>query len=549
MGNRTQMNLCTTGFPLKLPEASAKICVLLTLVTLSALLIITISLLHPRALYQKAMTNLALKNYPLAATLFKQSEQSMPGFIIPWFTQADQFRIYTNQGQTLYHLALSLWKKNGLTMKSFDTLSQARSCLVKAAKIQPSLYINTYFLARTEQSLEKSYSWLHPSSPKNPYNADPYFKKAMSLRPSGITVRYAYVKYLQSKGLSFKSLELVQSITRIHPPSYWHLKKESFFNNNLLLSLEKGLNSALKENTLPRDALKALSDIYLVKNNLQKAISYYKQSLDLEPDLITASAFVYMGSLYLKNQQYEKSFASFKKGFQISPSSINRIYGIFKRQNHLEKYLKFTLFLQENNLGSSNFNTSLDMTIARCWTDMGFFQLAKARLIKINSTKPHAPACYRLANIAAREKNWDQMEIFAHQATTLDKDNQTYYTLLSMALVKQKKYTHAEEVATKAIGLAPENPYVFNHRARIRWQLKKYALAASDWKKAFTLKPGQSDFPFRIALACEQQGLFKQALTYAQQACTLAPDNKIYKKLQNRLKPHNQRPPEKISVP
>ncbi|WP_457553555.1 hypothetical protein, partial [Desulfobacula sp.] len=84
------------------------------------------------------------------------------------------------------------------------------------------------------------------------------------------------------------------------------------------------------------------------------------------------------------------------------------------------------------------------------------------------------------------------------------------------------------------------NPWVYNNRARLRWQLKQYRQAALDWEKAFVIKPDNSDFPYRIALALEQQGLFDQALTFAKKAIALALDNKTYKDLEKRLKTHNQ---------
>jgi len=59
--------------------------------------------------------------------------------------------------------------------------------------------------------------------------------------------------------------------------------------------------------------------------------------------------------------------------------------------------------------------------------------------------------------------------------------------------------------------------------------------AARDWEKAFTLKPDYSDFPYRIALVYEHQGLFKKAQTYIQKALNLEPDNRKYQDLQKRL--------------
>jgi len=503
-----------------------------------ALLIMISSLFRPRFIYQKGITQLRLKNYPQAQVLFQKAEHAMPASISTWFARADLFRIYTNYGKTLYHLGIKDWKENGLSMAALDTLKLSRSYLTKAATIEPKHYINAYWQTRTEQALEKAFPWLHPGGKNNPYNAEPFYQKTLPLRPSGITIRYAYIKYLVSRKQNKKIPELVQYMMEIYPPSYFQLKREPFYTRDLFPYIEKGLNSALEKNILPQDALKVFSNIYLSRNNLEKAISYYKDLLAFKPSSNTPGSYIHLGHLYLKDNQQDNSFLFFKKAIVTgkNPGLINRVYSIFKREKQFAKFLSFTLYIQENIPESRKFNLSLDMAIATCWLDMGHPQLAKARLIKINAAKPHAPAYYGIARIAAKEKDWSQMETAIQKASLLEPSNLNYYNLFTQALMNQKKYTHAEEIYTKAISHAPQtNPWVYNNRARLRWQLKKYTPAAQDWEKAFAIKPGHSDFPYRIALALEQQGLFTQALTFTQKAIALAPDNKTYKNLQKRL--------------
>ena len=109
--------------------------------------------------------------------------------------------------------------------------------------------------------------------------------------------------------------------------------------------------------------------------------------------------------------------------------------------------------------------------------------------------------------------------------------------MLAQALKYQQKYESAEEMAAKAIRYTQKpNPWLFNHRAWLRWTQKKYSLAISDWKQAFELKPDNSDFPYRIALAFEQEGMFREALDYINKAIALKPDKKEYQNLHDRLK-------------
>jgi len=514
---------------------------IILLCVLVALLIMISSLFRPRFIYQKAITQLRLKNYTQAQTYFKKAEQAMPELISNWFARADQFRIYTNYGKTLYHLGIKDWKENGLSMTTLDTLKLSRSYLTKAATIEPKHYINSYWQTRTEQALEKVFPWFHPGEKNNPYNAESFYQKTLPLRPSGITIRYAYLKYLVSRKQNKKIPELVQYMMEIYPPSYFQLKREPFYTPDLVPYIEKGLTAALEKKILPQDALKAFSDIYFSQNNLEKAISWYKELLAFKPDSNTPGSYIHLGHLYLRDNQQDNSFLFFKKAIASGkpPGLINQIYGRFKQEKRFAAFLSFTLYLQENFPESPKFNLSLDMAIATCWLDMGHPQLAKARLIKINAAKPHALAYYGIARIAAKEKDWSQMETAIQKASLLDRSNLNYYNLFAQALMNQKKYTHAEEIYTKAIAHAPsDNPWVYNNRARLRWQLKKYSQAARDWEKAFAIKPDHSDFPYRIALALEQQGLFTQALAFTQKALALALDNKTYKDLQKRLETH-----------
>ena len=500
-------------------------------------LLICTSLLWPRLLYQEGITQLKLKNYEKATVYFKRAEQAMPESIAPWFARADLFRIYTNHGQALYHLGAGDWKEKGLSLSSYGLLVRSKYYLTQASTIEPAHYINAYWLTQTEEGLEKAYPWLYPKRP-NPFNAYPYYQKTLPLRPGGITVRYALLKYLHYKGQNLKIPELVQYMMEIHPPSYRYLKKEPFYKDELIPYVEKGLHSAIEKDILPRDAFTALSDIKFRKNNFEQAIVYYQKLLDHKPALNKSNQYIHMASLYLKALKFEKSYEFFEKGLLLtenSNSTINRIYYIFKREKLFSEFFGLYIHLQARDLETQE----LEMAVAKCWMNMGKPGLAKARLTRINAAHPHAPAYYLLAKIAQKEKNWDQMETAAQKATRLDQRNPGYYLLFSQALNYQKKYVHAEETATKAIQYSTkENPWYFHQRAWIRWSQKKYGQAAADWETAFAIKPDRSEFPYRIAQAYEREGQFKIALSYTQKAIALAPDNPKYKELQTRIKSH-----------
>ena len=315
---------------------------------LSALLIICGSLFWPRFLYQEGITQRKLKHYEKATLYFKKAEQAMPKSIASWFARADLFRIYTNHGQALYHLGAGDWKENGLSLSSYGLLVRSKYYLTQASIIEPAHYINAYWLSQTEEGLEKAYPWLYPKK-SNQFNADTYYQKAISLRPSGITVRYAYLKYLHYKRQNSKIPELVQYMMEIHPPTYRHLKKESFYTKDLIPYVEKGLHLAVEQETLSRDSFKALSDIYFNQNDFETAISYYKKLLEYKPSLNGSNEYIHMASLYLKGQQTENSFKYFEQALLESKntsSTIHRIYNIFKREKRFSEFIGLYVHIQ-----------------------------------------------------------------------------------------------------------------------------------------------------------------------------------------------------------
>ncbi|MDY0220362.1 MAG: tetratricopeptide repeat protein [Desulfobacterium sp.] len=506
---------------------------------LTTLLVLCCTLFWPRYQYQRGIIQLELKNYPQAMDCFDRAEKAIPRGIGTLLARPDLYRIYSNHGIALYNQGVNDWEENNSSMGAFVTFVRAKQYLTKAADIDPLQYLNSYWLAMAEQALEKTYGDLYPET-NNPYDALPFFKKALPLRPSGITLRYAYIRYLEYKGLGPAIPELVEYMMEIHPPSYWDIKKETFFNNDLMPFIERGLNRAIKREILASAALGAMSDIYFNRQDFQRAISYYRQSLDQGPSTPSSNNYIHMGRLLFKSADFEQSFDYFAKALKASASADSvsyRIYNVFKSDKLFEEFLKFFVYAREKDLATQ----ALDMCVARCWLEMDRPELAKARLITINAKQPHAPAFYLLAQLAEQDKDWNQMELAAQKATTLDRKNSTYFYLFSRSLQHQKKYAPAEQAATRAIDCSDrEDPRLFNHRAWIRWYQKEYAQAAADWEKAFTLKPNQGDFPYWIALAWELQGSFNKALAYIEKAIALDPDNKRYNDLKTRLETYSK---------
>ncbi|MCK5632887.1 hypothetical protein KAH94_04005, partial [bacterium] len=378
---------------------------------LSVLVIISCVLLISRFQYQNGINFMNEKGYDKALASFTHAEKLIPRIFNKTLFPQDQMCIHTKKGIILHDQGLALWKEKGISDTVFTLYKKAGTSLAKADKIDPGDYITTYWLAKTQNALESISGYLMPREP-NPYNAQSLYEKAITLRPSGISVHYSYLRYLYNKGETKPIPQLVQYMTRIYPPSYHHLKKEPFFNNSLLANMEAGLLSALERNTTPRSALQALSDIQVKKQDYKKAIAHYRESLEIKPFTNTSNNYLDMGRLYLKIQAPEKTSIWFTKALKASGNfnaAHKRIFYIYEKEKALNEFIRFSSHAEKNLAHTPD----LDLNIAKAWIKMEKPQLARARLIKLNAEKPNAGAHYLLAKIAEKEKDWDQVEISA----------------------------------------------------------------------------------------------------------------------------------------
>ncbi|MFH1479986.1 MAG: tetratricopeptide repeat protein [Pseudomonadota bacterium] len=148
-----------------------------------------------------------------------------------------------------------------------------------------------------------------------------------------------------------------------------------------------------------------------------------------------------------------------------------------------------------------------------------------------------AEAYYWLFRIAEVEKDWDGMELAIQRATVLDPANSDYHLRFSNVLKRLKKLERAEKEATLAIQhSAAPSPWLFNHRAWIRWGLKDYTGAVHDWQASIRLAPRKAVFYAQAAEAYIQLGEWAKAASYYQKVIDLEPENKGYQKRYGELK-------------
>ena len=463
---------------------------------------------------QKAKNFLHERYYGLAASHLKKAFHYQP----------DDHRISKQLG-IVYHKLGRLTP--GARQAFFFTL-KAKDYYIEANRLNPLDAETFYGLAREEVRLEKLYKYLHPEKKDNPYHALPYFRNAILLRPNGILFHYALARYLNNPKNTDELLTVVRTLSRIYPPAYYYLRKEPFWSPNIKEAVKKGLDQALKKGISKRESHKAMSSLLAGDKEWADAISHYRQALRYQAFDNKAGDYIHLGRLYLKNGEIREAEESFFEALDLSgfkEKDLERLYRLYKNEGCMEELYRF--YQQVSRRFILSFR--MDILLARSLIDLKRYYKARWILVELNQKEPRAEAYYWLARIAQIEKDWDSMELAIQKATVLEPTNSHYHLIFSRLLKQIKKLERAEKEAGLAIKhSAKPSPWLFNHRAWIRWARKNYMGAARDWRLAISMSPKKASFYAQAAEAYRMLGDWPTAIDYYQKAMKLDPENKRY---------------------
>jgi len=420
--------------------------------------------------------------------------------------------------------------------EAFYYTQKARDEYVHASFYNPIDAEIAYGLARAENRLEQLYQYLHPEEKNNPYDALPYFEKAIRLRPNSTTFHYAMARYLYQHGDKKALLKTVRTMARIYPSSYKYLKKEPLWSPSVKAAVKQGFMDAIKQEMLIARAHRAMSTMLAEDNEWDKAIFHYQKALEFKEDNISASEYIHLGRLFLQNNQIKEAQLNFIKGLYVSPSiekTFSDIGRIFKDTNRIDDYYAF---YQETN-ARFLFSPKMHITSARYLIDLKQYLRAQRILTDLNIQNPNAEAYYWLARIAEIEKDFDAMELHIQKATVLEPSNINYRQMFYGLLNRLGKH----ETAEREIGLMIRNsenpsPRLFDQRAKLRLKRKEYAGAVEDWKAAIGLAPQNAAFYANVAEVYLKLGDLSQALEHYQKAVQLNPGNQGYAGKYKKLK-------------
>ena len=415
--------------------------------------------------------------------------------------------------------------------EAFSLVRKAKDFALQAARLNPLDAETAYELALSEAHLEELYPYTFSADKENnPYQALPYFQSALRLRPSGVSYHYALARYLNRKGQQDELLKSIRTLTRIFPGVYHHLKQENFWSAAVKDACKKGLQEAIQEDFDAATAHRNLSDIMAGEQDWDGAIRHYQAAMQMQPYNKTEGTYFHLGRLHLQNRNLQAAQTSFLKGLALSPDrekQLESLYHVFKNTGYAGEF--YDLYTEANQRFSLSANTSI--LLARTLMDLKQYYQARRILEDLNAKELSAPACYWLARIAEKEKNWDRMELAIQKATVLEPANIRYRRLFLSVLKRLKKYESVEKELELIIQYSDKpSAGLYSEKAQIKWIKKDYPGAIKDWQTAIRLKPDNAGFYARTAEAWIILGKWSLAVENYQKAVKLDPDNRNYKK-------------------
>lgn len=462
--------------------------------------------------YQKAVNRIRTGDYREAVSILSRDTRHLTNHAAAWKALGQAHQLMTRQ-QSI--------------SEAFSHAKLSEAAFREAVRIAPMDAESVFGLAMAIEQLEQLEVYVHPGSPSTQYHALAYFKEAIRLRPNNTRYRYALVKYLYRHSADQQLLEAITEFTSIDPTVYHRLKTERFWSEAAREAAKSGVTRAIRKRIDPGNSHMILSQLYEEGKEYQSAIDSCRNALAYMKDDSRPEVFDQLGRLYLENHRKDEARTAFIRGISLSrnrENDLKNLYHLYKRKGAAEHFIDLI------NSAKNRFPLSgrTDLLLANALSDIKRYPEAIAVLKHHNKKAPDPEAFYAMARIFEKQQDWDGMELAIQKATVYDPKNFQYHFIFSQVLKRLKKYETAETAAGKAIATAsPPSAALYNHRANIRWEMKRYRGAAEDWEAASRLDSKNAALHAWAAEAYVKTGDIDRAAEHYRKALDVDPDNMI----------------------
>ena len=352
----------------------------------------------------------------------------------------------------------------------------------------------------------------------NPKAAE-YYKKAVNVAPTDISLRLAYAKTLDSID---KESEAVNEYNFI-------LTQTEDDNKDVLYSLERIYKKKL-ENT-PNDAsLTAnLGAILQKQGKLDEALRYYSKAEYLDPANINTR--INVGTLYQQKGDYKTAIVAYDSVLTLYPDNVQA--NLYKAQSQealgdnkaaMETYKKVLASDPDNEIANANFMN----TVRKSMSPQQFTEYVKKSQLPPDSI-------YNFALELHQKNKLDDAIYLYNEAIKLNPQNPEIYANLGLAYSQKQNNETALNILNSALAKFPDNKQIQDTINNINTQISDQQLAKAaeyynrgDYEEAIAeylkIRPITRDIALAVASSYQNRGENAEALIYYKKAFEL--DNK-----------------------
>ncbi len=411
-----------------------------------------------------------------------------------------------------------------LNMLSFDRSPQSRYAKAKALRAEGNFSAAAYEFNQAlgeKEYIKDAYTQtgdimkLLGNEPK----AADFYRKAIAISPSDINLRLSYAKLLDKLGSEEAAVE-----------EYNYILTKSEGNKDVLYSLERIYKRKLEDSPSDAELNANLGAILQKQDKLDEALTYYKKSEQLNPSNVNTR--INIGTLYQQKNDFKTAIIAYDSVLILYPDNINA--NLYKAQCQAA--------LNDHKAAQETYKKVLALDPANVVAQTEMFNSAKANMttaqfveyVRKNSNGADTSAMlYNYALDLHKQNKLDDAITIYNSVLNKDTTGEIYVNM-AIAQTQQKNYDNALATLKTAHVKFPENPLVENAIKDINNTLLSNQMDSAaeffnskDYRKAIDaylkVNPPTSDSMLGAASAYQNLGDIKNAILYYKKAFELKP--------------------------